>query len=309
MREKLLGLLKRSVSVFMIPVITAVVGAAAGAVASYYLTKNMEQNAIVESLSTRFDFVDASMSYEQALQTLYEESREKDQEISSMNQQITRLSNQISVLEEESEGNPIFEYKNTSLIMDGLKIEDNINRSILLVGSHLYYSDNIIDKALKNKLSYDDVSNAVLYSPNGDSAQMGMKTDLFDANVLYGGDEMEVFTPSDGKTFSMGSNTYNKGFILHNPYTSYYENDVIALFDLQKKYSKMTFDLGRLNGYNIENATLKIFLDGTYTGEIALDGSLPPQSTSIDLNYANSMKLELVSGRVGYGFANIVLES
>lgn len=159
-------------------------------------------------------------------------------------------------------------------------------------------------------MPYDSESNTVLYSSDGKSVIPGRKVDLFDTNVLYEGHECEPFIPSNGKSFSMGSNTYNKGFILHNPYSIYNGNDVIALFDLQGKYSKMYFDLGRLNGYNIRDAVLKVYLDGTYNREFALSSSLPPQLVSIDLNYASSMKLELVSnGMGGYGFANVVLES
>lgn len=276
---------------------------------AHFLTKTSEQSAIVESLSTHFDFVDKEMSYEQAMQSLYEESQKKDREILSLNQQNSNLLSQLTDIKEHADGAPIIEYKNSSFIKDGLKVEDNVNRSVALIENHIYYSDYIINKALENKLSYNPETNIISFSSDGRNLQPGTKTDLFDTKVLYGGDHCETFIPSDGRTFSMGSNTYNKGFILRNPYSSYFENEVIALFDLQGRYSKITFDSGRLNESNVENATLKIYLDGVYTGEFALDGSQPPQLVSIDLNYAKSLKLELVSGYVVYGFANIVLES
>ena len=46
---------------------------------TYFLTNSSAQATIVERLSTYFDFVDESMSYEQALQAVYEESQRKDE--------------------------------------------------------------------------------------------------------------------------------------------------------------------------------------------------------------------------------------
>ena len=267
---------------------------------SHWLGEKSTQEAILESLSDHFDFVDESMSYEQAMQSLYEEMKEKDLEINSLNQQIGKLQGQDTVT---------VSYKNPSLISDGLKIEDNINRAVLTTGNHIYYLDSVLSRILENKLIYDSDKDVIIYSANGENLPAETKIDLFDTKVLYEGENFETFIPADGKTFAMGSGIYNKGFTLHHKSYDPNYNSGIALFDLQGKYSKITFEVGRLNDCNLQNAVLKVYLNGVYDGEFSLDGSLPPVTLTIDLKYANSMKIQLTNNDyVGYGFANMILE-
>lgn len=86
------------------------------------------------------------------------------------------------------------------------------------------------------------------------------------------------------------------------------EGDGYALFDLQGKYSAITFDVGRTNEYEKQNVTLQVFLDDEMVGEYALSAESPPKSMTIKLNKAKSMKLKITGGsRVKYGFANVKL--
>lgn len=71
----------------------------------------LEKNT-VETLSEYFDSVDKDMSFKQALQTVYEEAKYKDEQIDILNQQNTDLQSQIS-------STPNFEFKNPALISDG----------------------------------------------------------------------------------------------------------------------------------------------------------------------------------------------
>ena len=178
----------------------------------------------------------------------------------------------------------------------------------LIVDNNNYYSESILNLILDNKLSYNSNQNTIYYTPKGENISGETKIDLFDTDVLYDGTCYETYSPSAGNTFSMGSNTYNKGFVIYDDHSFFGEGDGFALFDLQSKYSKMTFDVGRTNEYEKEDVVLKVYLNEEYVEEYSLDAQSPPISLEIDLKYANSMKLEITGGgRVKYGFANVIL--
>lgn len=125
---------------------------------------------------------------------------------------------------------------------------------------------------------------------------------------MYEGTCYAKYLPTDGKSFSMGSSTYNKGFIIYDDHSLFGEGDGYALFDLQGKYSKITFDVGRTNEYEKQDVILKVYLNGEYVEEYPINAQSPPIQLEIGLNYANNMKLEITGGsRVKYGFANVVL--
>ena len=109
----------------------------------------LEKNT-VETLSEYFDSVDKDMSFKQALQTVYEEAKYKDEQIDILNQQNTDLQSQIS-------STPNFEFKNPALISDGLKVQEAVNKSIIVVDNNNYYSEGILNLVLKNKLLYIEI--------------------------------------------------------------------------------------------------------------------------------------------------------
>lgn len=290
----------------------AVIGAIIGAVITtlgsifvFFLGDSSNQKSKVKAMSERFDSVDKDMSFEQALEAVYKEKKSKDKQIDQLNKQNAELH---AELQNKISSTPNFKFENTALISDGLKIQETVNKSIIVVDNNNYYSEGLLNLILKNKLSYDPNQNAVFYNPKGKKVASETKVDLFDTEVLYDGSCYEEYLSTDGKTFSMGGNTYNKGFVIYDDHSLFGEGDGYALFDLQGKYSKMTFNVGRTNDYEKEDVILKVYLNDEYKEEYSLSAQSPPVQLKIDLNYANSMKLEITGGgRVMYGFTNVVL--
>ncbi len=224
------------------------------------------------------------------------------------NKKINELNEQISNLQKQLSNTPEFEFKNPALISDGLKIQDSINKSVLVIDNSVYYSENILNSVLKNRFSFDSNQNIVFYNANGKNVSSETKVDLFSTKVLYDGTCYGTYLPSEGRTFSMGSSTYNKGFVIYDDHSLFGEGDGYALFDLQGKYSKIAFDVGRTNEYEKQDVFLKVYLNNEYVEEYSLDAESPPVPLEIDLNYANNLKLEITGGgRVKYGFANVIL--
>ena len=293
---------------------------------TYFLTNASAQSTIVDRLSVNFDFVDKTMSLEQALQAVYEESKqkdelidelkkqdsilnqEKDEIIISLNQQINELNEDVDTLHDQISNAPNLEFVDSTLISDGLKIQDKVSKSLIVVDNAKYYSESLLNLLMKNRLLYDPTQNTVFYNSGGESISSETKIDLFSTNVLYDGVCYGTYLPTEGKTFSMGSTTYNKGFVIFDDHSLFGEGDGYALFDLQGKYSKISFDVGRTNEYTKQDVILKVYLNGEYYEEYSLSGQSPPIFLEINLNYANNLKLEITGGtRVKYGFANVIL--
>ena len=58
----------------------------------------------------------------------------------------------------------------------------------------------------------------------------------------------------------MGSGTYNEEFVIYDDHSLYENEDGYALFDLQGKYSKISFDIGRSNEYEMKEVESNIAL-------------------------------------------------
>lgn len=131
---------------------------------------------------------------------------------------------------------------------------------------------------------------------------------LLETNVLYDGLCYKLYLPSEGDSFSMGSKTYNNGFVMYDDHSLFGEGDGYTLFDLGGEYSKISFYVGRTNEYEKQDVTLKVYLNGEYIEEYSLNAQSPPIYLEIDLTYANNLKLEITGGsRVKYGFADVIL--
>lgn len=227
---------------------------------THLLTNASTQATFVEQLSAYFDVVDKKMSYEQAIEAMYKESDKLKNENTQLEKQIADLQTQISTT-------PDFEFISPTLIVDGLKIEENIKNSIVALNSTNYYSQNILNMFLDKKLSYNVKKNTVFYAKSGQKISSENKVKLLDTDVLYDGVCYGVYLPSDGKTFAMGSGTYNDGFVIYDDHSLFGEGDGYALFDLKGQYSKISFDVGRTNEYEKQDVVLKVYLDDKYTEE------------------------------------------
>lgn len=203
---------------------------------------------------------------------------------------------------------PSFEIKSPALISEGLKIQEEVNNSLIILNSTNYYSQNILDMISNNNFLYDKDVNAIYYNKSGQNISSETKIELLDTNVLYDGVCFGKYLSSDGKSFAMGSGTYNEGFVIYDDHSLLGNGDGYALFDLQGKYSKISFDVGKTNEYEMEDVILKVYLNDKYSTEYSLNAQSPPVALEINLNYADSLKLELTGGsRVKYGFTNAIL--
>ena len=295
-----------------VAVIGALVGAAISGGVSIYLNAKTEdqmrkdtENAVVQVLAEEFDDITKDMSFEKAIGQVkkdVDELKEENENLESEKEDLEKKNAQLN-------GLPKVSFKTPDHIRDGLKMQDKVNKSVATIDGDIYYSESFINRTFDQIISFNADDNTIYYNTDRNHAETGeTKIDLFNTNVLYEGNCYRIYSPSDGNSFSMGSNTYNKGFVIYDDHSLFGEGDGYALFDLQGKYSKISFDVGRTNEYEKQDVTLQLYLNGEYITEYNLDAESPPIPLELDLAYANNMKLLITGGsRVKYGFTNVIL--
>lgn len=275
---------KEIVYYVIVPIICVVLTAVAA-----YIVQDKREESLVKSMIGRFEYVDENMDLEQALNVAYEENQ--------------RISSQL-------EGSVNLDVYNPALVIDGLRKENTVGKGVIDFDGNTYFSSDICMRIWGTQPIFNPSEN-IIYFNDGDGSLIENKVDLISANVLYDGKYFDVYQPSEGETFSMGSDTFNKGFTVGSDnYSLFGEGNGYALFDLKGKYSKLNISVARVNrdDLGIEDATLKVYINGEYKTEYFLSGQKPPIDITIDLNYANDLKLEICGSKVVYGFANCTLE-
>ena len=104
---------------------------------------------------------------------------------------------------------------------------------------------------------------------------------------------------SGANSFYMGGKKYFRGFTLY----STYDLDCYAIFNLQSKFSKMTFDLGAKDGDDYgrdQRATVLINEDDDTVRTIYRKGQSLPRYYSVDVR--NCYKFEIKTSNEGYGY-------
>lgn len=275
---------KEIVFYIIVPIICAIL-TAIGA----YFVQDKHEESLVKSMVGRFERIEENMDLEQALDLAFEEKHQ---------------------LETQLEGKVEIDIYSPALVVNGLRKEDAVGQSVVIFEGNTYFSADICSKIWGTQPVFNQSENIIYFGESGNSL-IENKVDLISANVLYDGKYLTVYKPSESDTFSMGSDTFNKGFTIGSDnYSLFGEGNGYALFDLKGQYSKLSVNVARVNrsDLGIEDATLKVYLNGEYKTEYSLSGQKPPTIITIDLNYANDLKLELCGSKIVYGFADCTLE-
>lgn len=128
---------------------------------------------------------------------------------------------------------------------------------------------------------------------------------LLDMMKPYSTSEYQGYTGANN--FTMGGKRYFKGFTLHSH--NYYE--CYAIFNLQGKYSRITFDLGAKDGYDIKSnykSTVVFSEDDDAKRTINRKGNSLPKYYSIDVRDCYKFEIRTTGDDCcDLGFGNVKL--
>lgn len=294
----------------LVSAISAAVGAIITGGVSIYLNAKTEdqmradtENAIVKVLSDEFVDITRDMEFDEAIGQMKKDIDTLRKDKDNFEAENTDLKIKIDQLNKL----PKVEYNPIGIVVDGLREAEEINNGWADIDGKNYYSEDVVNSLLESKVYLDDESKTLFYDVAGISNPRETKVVLGDTDVLYDGVRCDVYDGTDANTFSLGSTSYNSGFVLGSAGGG---GGGYALFDLKRNFSKISMDVGRLAGSEKADATLSIFLNDKFVEEIQLSSNVTSKYIEIDLAHSDNMKIELRTSTLGgrYGFANVVFE-
>lgn len=288
------------------------------------------QKTIVDTLSQRFDTVDKNMSYEQALEAIYNEKENLKNDINSLNIQVNNLNEdlnkktaEINTLTSQEEINKIIQnatdYWNDSNFIQSLTLLKNSKskssdiealykqylnqyKEYLLSEADSFVSDNKYDEAIA--LINDSLvimSDDTTLKQKIEEIKNSKPQALMNLILPY---ETKEYTIKIGSDFmQMGGDKYYNGFQLGGSFSTSY-----AIFNLNSKFTKITGVIGHIDGSGERNKTVTIFADGILKDTIDVNYQDLPKELSIDVKDVNQLRIERSDGSTQTGFGDLHIQ-
>lgn len=308
----------------------------AGSILVFYLgqfsTKETLEKSTVETLSQYFEFVDADMEYKEALQALYTQLSEQQNEnkklqehIKELNQENQKLKSTANNIQEELERTENSEYiissakqyvendevKNALLLLLGVK-NPTSEMSILIDEYQKEYELKIIVQAtsLSGEGNYDDaikiidetlkiLPNSSLLKEKREEINHLKPQKLMNVILPY---EKRGYTEMTSSSMSMGGDSYY-GFMLGDLWQSSYAN-----FNLNAKYNNIHITIGHIDGFGDVYATVNIYADDTLIDTMEISNQDLPITYSYNIKDVKRLTFERLSGDTLTGFGDIIVQ-
>lgn len=97
-------------------------------------------------------------------------------------------------------------------------------------------------------------------------------------------------------TVEMAGNKYANAIQIGMNQISGYDLDGWALYNLNGQYETLRFTLGHVDGGDMDEGTLNIYLDGQLSFSMDLDPTALPEDVEVSLHNALQMKIEVLNG-------------
>lgn len=247
------------------------------------------------------------------IEKIVNENSELKVEVEKLKEEKKDSEELVDEIQEKLDNSKFAEIKSGKLIIDGLDNGEK-NNVVAVIDGKNYYLESFIDSLVENKIEFNgeniifgkDITSAQVQAISFEDFNPGYK-------VLYDGEYFTEFRNGEESfgegyafdKFSMAGKEYRNGFSLR------YKGNV--LLKLDRQFSGMKIDVGRIDGTNNDNTSAVIEADGVEmkTLDLKYDNGVQtyPENGVIDLNFADIVKISLrgEDGRTVYGFTNIVL--
>lgn len=208
-----------------------------------------------------------------------------------------------NALKQEYEDYTLADIIDAKLVINGLEIAE-MRKCIALVDGEVYFSSNVLSSITGESLRYNSEQSTIFYGAQNEVTKIPF-SDVSD--ILYNGQVYWKYTSAGTDSFTVAGKEYADGFVIGCDHSLFGEGDGYVLFNLQGDYTKLEFDVGKTDNYEIQDVTVKIFLDGAMTEQYELSGETTSEHIEVNLNNASDLKILITGGsRVTYGFFNVV---
>ena len=274
---------------------------------TYFDSKYGIESKTVETLSKYFDSVDKDMSYNVALEKVYEDTK-------SMQTRIDELESgnidSILIKNAQEYGESENYYMALSLLMNvessdeekenlisryGEKFEDEVlsQADFFINNSNVNAAKLILNKALDIVPESKRISEKLSELNSNDTNSLVKMVPAYQC----GGNTYEEYSPdNDGATnsFVMAGITYTNGMTFDAD-INIFNDSCWALYNLDGKYTNLSFIVGHVDGTDLDDGTvLQVFTDGNLQKEINLKSDMYPKDEVIDLSGVKQLKLQVL---------------
>ena len=130
-------------------------------------------------------------------------------------------------------------------------------------------------------------------------------TYLMDVCPPYQTDEYKEYLSQNGKSFEMSGKKYSNGFILGR---NQFGVEAYALFNLDSKYSDITFTIGHVDGTSMNDQEVLFFVDGKLVKTMEIGASDLAKEVSIPVEYGLQLKILRSPSYAELGIGNITVK-
>lgn len=248
-----------------------------------------------------------SLNYREQIDLLKKEIEEAKKNNLQLTQDITDLEQANNSASAQLAEAPDITFYTPEYIQNGLKIEVDGNEGVAVINKRPYVAADLLGPLLGWPSKFYESNNTLTLGDEDDTITRIDVMDM-DNEILYNGEHLTRYMPKEGESFTMGGKAFTKGFTIG--YGGFYGyNTGNALFNLDGKYSSISFDVGRLDSSAATDVTMKIFINDELVETYELLATTPVKSYEINLDYANSLEIEIgrYDDHFDYGFTNIIL--
>lgn len=275
--------MKKEVKSAWITGILGIIGTVAGSLISLYVGKSITMSEVSNAVATvTGDNNVVTINDIASLVNDYEEVKRENDDIRDLNaqyvSQLTQMTEKIDSLTSQIGDVPIINYQDLALSIDGENVPVNSKNSMVVIDSNEYVSKEIVEKLV-------DESQNVTYK-NG-TMYVGHivteKADLFE--------QWQV----DTSGAALETNIYDSYGNLHQDALELYENNSRAVYNLNRKYSRMKLHIamkeGGREGY-VGVITIKADDNIVYTSPRLSKTTEPFEVQDIAINNCSLLKIE-----------------
>ena len=182
--------------------------------------------------------------------------------------------------------------------------ETNINNNptAFVYNGTIYVAAGTLAKSLNQNAVWDGQTNSLYIGSHSDGSIVQNQQ-----SINRGGNLLDICPPYQThknyqvmESVHVAGKEYTNAFCLN---TQHGTGDGWALYNLEGKYNTFSFNIGHIDGLDMTNAKLKIYLDGKLSSTIDVAGEMLPKHYEISLNGVLQMKLEMTAGCNGKCYA------